>query len=384
MRTENDFPKPVRRTLAERAAQRCSNPTCGIPTSGPHSKAEKSVITGHGAHIHAARPKGKRYDPNMTPEERRSIENGIWLCAKCAKLIDSDENYYTPELLKKWKKAHENSIRKEQAGIKISSTGYIEAVPMVSAVDLVEGGFLKDKVHLILNDQNRALQNSNDRLVKFLKGFVDKRYSSAPITWRAIISGFPILGNDIESPSMIELAGLVMRYPPYISKHMREEYLKRTKNALVGILAEVEAFLEDSMRVGGLPLTVSTAPPPSWRDFIPWLWEHERSWKIDEALIHGRWTYGVLSRYIEKYPDLDIGKTWAGFLFDIISRLPNPDKQKGQILKKLPMFNSIYIWCATTPKDFRPPLTGIPRTIVSTSDHTLAGIYKLWKENTDD
>ncbi len=384
MRNRVDFPKLVIRTLAERAGQRCSNPTCLMPTSGPHSKPAKSVITGEAAHIHAARPKGKRYDPSMTSEERRSIENGIWLCAKCAKLIDSDENCYTPALLKEWKKAHEDSIRNEQKGIKISSTEYIEAVPMVSAVDLVEGGFLKDKIHLILNDQNESIQNSNDRLVKYLKSFVDKRYSSVPITWRAIISGFPILGKDIESPSMIELAGLVMEYPPYISKPMHEVYLRKIKPVLVGILVEVEAFLEDSMRVGGLPLTLMTAPIQSWRDLIPWLWERERSWRIDEALIHGRWTYGILSQYIEQYPDLDIGKTWAGFLFDIISRLPNPDKQRGQILRKLHMFNLIYIWCATAPQDFRPPLISIPRTIVNTSDHTLAGIYKLWKENLDD
>lgn len=43
----------------------------------------------------------------MTPEERSSIENGIWLCRSCARLIDSDERVYSIELLRMWKDAAE-------------------------------------------------------------------------------------------------------------------------------------------------------------------------------------------------------------------------------------------------------------------------------------
>ena len=43
----------------------------------------------------------------MTPEERSSIENGIWLCRSCARLIDSDERVYSVELLRMWKYAAE-------------------------------------------------------------------------------------------------------------------------------------------------------------------------------------------------------------------------------------------------------------------------------------
>lgn len=36
----------------------------------------------------------------MTHEERKSINNGIWLCQTCSKIIDSDELKYTVEKLK--------------------------------------------------------------------------------------------------------------------------------------------------------------------------------------------------------------------------------------------------------------------------------------------
>jgi hypothetical protein len=66
--------------------------------------AEDSFVNvGEAAHITAAAPGGKRYDPSLTQEERRAASNGIWLCELCAKLIDTDEARFTVELLRRWK-----------------------------------------------------------------------------------------------------------------------------------------------------------------------------------------------------------------------------------------------------------------------------------------
>ena len=43
----------------------------------------------------------------MTAQERKSFENGIWLCQSCSKLIDSDVKRYSIEKLKKWKELSE-------------------------------------------------------------------------------------------------------------------------------------------------------------------------------------------------------------------------------------------------------------------------------------
>src|SRR5262245_38346428 len=91
--------------LARQVGCLCSNPDCHRPTSGPNSEPHSWTNIGEAAHITAAAPGpgAKRYDPTLTPEQRKHPDNGIWLCGNCAKMIDDDETVYTVELLKKWK-----------------------------------------------------------------------------------------------------------------------------------------------------------------------------------------------------------------------------------------------------------------------------------------
>ncbi len=115
-KNRDDFPKPTIEHLAKRAGQCCSNPFCRKTTSGPNSSPEKASIIGVAAHITAAAKRGKRYDPGLSKESRSSINNGIWLCENCAKLIDTDEIKYSKETLLKWKAEHDNYIREQMAG----------------------------------------------------------------------------------------------------------------------------------------------------------------------------------------------------------------------------------------------------------------------------
>lgn len=98
-----EFFEVVKRTLAQRVNNRCSNPTCGAPTSGPQVDPQKSLNVGVAAHVTAASPGGPRYNPGLTEEQRGSANNGIWLCQTCAKLIDNDEIRFSEELICHWK-----------------------------------------------------------------------------------------------------------------------------------------------------------------------------------------------------------------------------------------------------------------------------------------
>lgn len=109
----DDFPKPVLDTLAKRVGYRCSNPGCRKVTSGPHTDGAKAVNVGVGSHITAASPGGPRYDLSLTPDQRRSVENGIWLCQNCGKLVDNDEARYTLPLLREWRRAAEEAALAE-------------------------------------------------------------------------------------------------------------------------------------------------------------------------------------------------------------------------------------------------------------------------------
>ncbi|MDY3554240.1 hypothetical protein R5W24_003359 [Gemmata sp. JC717] len=103
----DDFPKPVLDILAKRVGYRCSNPECRKPTSGPHRDDNKTVNVGVGSHITAASAGGPRYDSLLTPDRRRSQENGIWLCQNCGKLVDNDEARYTSAVLREWRRIAE-------------------------------------------------------------------------------------------------------------------------------------------------------------------------------------------------------------------------------------------------------------------------------------
>lgn len=110
------FSPTVKENLAKRASQRCSNPNCVIATSGPHQDETGAINVGVCAHITAASPGGPRYNKFVTSEERGAITNAIWLCQKCAKLIDSDVKTYSEELIRLWKRRHEESIKAKIEG----------------------------------------------------------------------------------------------------------------------------------------------------------------------------------------------------------------------------------------------------------------------------
>jgi hypothetical protein len=62
---------------------------------------------GVAAHITAASPGGPRYDASLSSADRQSAANGIWLCQKCAKLVDNDPERYTVSVLRLWKEQAE-------------------------------------------------------------------------------------------------------------------------------------------------------------------------------------------------------------------------------------------------------------------------------------
>lgn len=99
----DDFSSKTKDILAKRVGFRCSNPNCRKLTCGANESPEKVTSIGVAAHIAAAAKGGPRYDECMSPDERKSLSNGIWLCQSCSKLIDVDETRYPAEVLIKWK-----------------------------------------------------------------------------------------------------------------------------------------------------------------------------------------------------------------------------------------------------------------------------------------
>jgi hypothetical protein len=132
----DDFSEPVKRALASRVGNLCSNPECRALTSGPQEDPAKVLNIGVAAHITAASPGGPRYDHDLLPEERGGPSNGIWLCQNCAKLVDNDPTRFTVELLCGWKATAE-----AEAKSRIGKTALTGSAP---SIDLKVG----DKVRI--------------------------------------------------------------------------------------------------------------------------------------------------------------------------------------------------------------------------------------------
>jgi hypothetical protein len=116
----DNFSKQTLDILAKRVGIRCSNPGCRKLTAGPRSESTQIINIGVGAHITAAASGGPRYNPSLSTEERRSINNGIWLCQNCAKLVDNDPKRYSIEVLTNWKQSAENLALSEIEGNEVS------------------------------------------------------------------------------------------------------------------------------------------------------------------------------------------------------------------------------------------------------------------------
>ena len=114
VRTNRDnFSADIIDTLAKRAGYICSNPSCQKPLIAGAAEDAKGVThLGHAAHITAAAPGGPRYDSSLTPEQRASLDNAIYLCPTCASLIDKNNGQdYPVSTLEEWKQLHEHWVR---------------------------------------------------------------------------------------------------------------------------------------------------------------------------------------------------------------------------------------------------------------------------------
>ncbi len=106
----DNFSNAAIQILYKRAGGKCCR--CFAPTFGPvANNPSKSVNIGQAAHITAAAPGGPRYNPKMSPEERASTTNGMWMCSNCHDIIDRDVDEYPTTNLKEMRKIAEKRAK---------------------------------------------------------------------------------------------------------------------------------------------------------------------------------------------------------------------------------------------------------------------------------
>lgn len=102
-KNRDEFTTRAKLQIAKRAGWHCSDPSCRRLTVGSNSDGTGEISLGIAAHICAAAPGGPRYDPNQTPAQRSSPDNGIWMCRLHGTAVDAKDSTFTVELLHEWK-----------------------------------------------------------------------------------------------------------------------------------------------------------------------------------------------------------------------------------------------------------------------------------------
>lgn len=91
----------------------CAYPDCGMALSlDPKASGDRPKATGKVAHIAAASPGGPRYDASMTPAERGSADNLIYLCGPHHDIADTQLELHTRKFLLDAKHSHEAAIQR--------------------------------------------------------------------------------------------------------------------------------------------------------------------------------------------------------------------------------------------------------------------------------
>lgn len=237
-RTRDDFTPRVRKVLAERVAVRCSG--CEQTTSGPNSDPEKSVNIGVAAHITAAAPGGPRYDASLSREERKSAENGIWLCQSCAKLIDNDPERYPVEVLREWKRGAE-----ARASVLVSSPATSSGSPGASR-------------------SASLLAGEVDRLATQISGMVEQNLDRMIMAWRegrtseAINWIEEIKGDETRWRTLLpQLRSRLLRFEASVSLNVTRDVEKARKLADE---ARAEAPMENDTRLRAVIAYVESGP----------------------------------------------------------------------------------------------------------------------------
>lgn len=185
MSNRDEFLQTTKRSLCDRVGNKCSFPTCNATTSGPSDESDNAVdSTGMACHVFAAAPgKGaKRYDPDMSSDERRAAKNGIWMCYKHGKQIDNDECRFSSEILFKWKEIAEKRAQIEhelgrtidgESGV-LLSLGLAQHNVQIETVNGSENSLIGDALR-----DSCANAVWGNGLVSYLRGYLIERTRNA-------------------------------------------------------------------------------------------------------------------------------------------------------------------------------------------------------------
>jgi hypothetical protein len=204
-KNRDDFQKSTVDALGKRSAFICSYSKCRCNTLSPSLEDDsKFIYIGKAAHITAAAKGGARYDERMSSEQRKSIENAIFLCSNCADMIDKNKGVDFPvELLNEWKRQHESWVH-ENIGLRNNNSS-----TTVNVTSNNQSGGITAAIVNVVNSQ--SYQQPSENIVKLVKEGLRKFKNSYGICCPKIIIEIE-LGNSMRAKVAKDLENILQEF----------------------------------------------------------------------------------------------------------------------------------------------------------------------------
>ena len=106
-----NYPQPVRALLWAMSGGWCCFLACDVLCVDLTESSDAPATFGNIAHIEALKDEGPRANPALSEQERNAYANLIVLCRNHHAIVDADEETYTVDVLRAWKKAREDTLR---------------------------------------------------------------------------------------------------------------------------------------------------------------------------------------------------------------------------------------------------------------------------------
>ena len=225
--------------------------------------------------------------------------------------------------------------------------------PEYTALDLA-GVFNLDGIPALLLGLEMAKNQGNERIPQFIEGLVraKEQYPEMPASWRASVLGFPFIAEAISAPAFGSLAELIKLTHPYLGRKLRRDYHKRARPILREVWEQVGWWAAPS----GYALMPRAQIPAVHVDTLEELMSNQiseselsaQNHAIEDALVKGKvalFRAEGVQRRVEETPE--------GLILDIVSRLPDVDRQHGKVFgRRLSMTAVLMSWCQIYPEAY--------------------------------
>lgn len=222
--------------------------------------------------------------------------------------------------------------------------------PEYTALDLT-ALFNVDGIPRLLLGLEVAKNQGNVRLPQFIDQLfkTKEQYPQMPPNWRAAVAGFPAIGEVIKAPAFASLAELIELTHPYLGGKLRRDYHKRGRPILRKIWEQVSRWSAPA----GYELMPRTNIPVVKFDTLDQLANYQPSsadLRAQHSAVEDALEKGKTDLLRSQGAQQKVEETPEGLILDIVSRLPDVDRQPGKIFgKRLTMTAVLLTWCQIYP-----------------------------------